>query len=106
MGRPIHVVLEPVDNARLANLCGVLDENLRQIETAYDVTIGRRGERFNVQGGPAQAQLAAQALRDFYSRSATRATAAITPPPMIAMLTSAATQRGIPLRLPVVTLRS
>ncbi|MGN4083561.1 hypothetical protein ACS0Y0_26815, partial [Burkholderia gladioli] len=26
------------DNARLANLCGPLDENLRQIEQALDVT--------------------------------------------------------------------
>ena len=36
----------PVDNQRLANLCGALDENLRQIETALDVSIARRGERF------------------------------------------------------------
>ncbi|MGN4102394.1 PhoH family protein, partial [Burkholderia gladioli] len=27
------------DNARLANLCGPLDENLRQIEQALDVTL-------------------------------------------------------------------
>ncbi|MEK6379484.1 MAG: PhoH family protein, partial [Burkholderia gladioli] len=31
------------DNARLANLCGPLDENLRQIEQALDVTLQRRG---------------------------------------------------------------
>jgi phosphate starvation-inducible PhoH-like protein len=31
------------DNARLANLCGPLDENLRQIEQALDVTLARRG---------------------------------------------------------------
>lgn len=66
MGKPTEVVLEPLDNARLANLCGALDENLRQIETAYDVTIARRGERFTVQGSGAQTQLAAKALRDFY----------------------------------------
>ncbi len=34
--------------APLANLCGALDENLRQIETALDVTIARRGERFTI----------------------------------------------------------
>ncbi|MDO8810505.1 MAG: PhoH family protein [Gallionella sp.] len=56
--------LEPVDNTRLANLCGVLDENLRQIEIALEVTIARRGEHFNVQG--AQAELARQVLQDFY----------------------------------------
>ena len=63
--RPAEVVLEPVDNARLANLCGVLDENLRQIETAYDVVIARRGERFRVAG--AAASQAGGALRHFYS---------------------------------------
>ncbi len=60
----IHFSLEPVDNARLANLCGVLDENLRQIEIALEVSIARRGEHFNVQG--TQAELARQVLQDFY----------------------------------------
>ena len=40
----VEVALTPIDNARLANLCGAIDENLRQIETAFDVTISRRGE--------------------------------------------------------------
>jgi len=57
----------PVDNARLANLCGVLDENLRQIETALDVTISRRGEVFQVYGE--RATLAARVLKDFYQRA-------------------------------------
>ena len=65
--RPLELVLEPLDNARLANLCGVLDENLRQLETAYDVEIARRGERFRVSGEPGQAQRAAAALRHFYA---------------------------------------
>jgi phosphate starvation-inducible protein PhoH and related proteins len=69
MGRPVEVVLEPLDNERLANLCGALDDNLRQIETAYDVTIARRGERFTVQGETAQTQLAAKALREFYEQA-------------------------------------
>jgi len=45
---------EPLDNARLANLCGVLDENLRQIESAFDVTIARRSGHFTLAGAPAQ----------------------------------------------------
>jgi phosphate starvation-inducible protein PhoH and related proteins len=57
----------PVDNTRLANLCGVLDENLRQIETALDVTVARRGEVFQVDG--AQARLAVRLLQDFYQRA-------------------------------------
>ena len=48
--RPLDIALEPLDNERLANLCGALDENLRQIETAYDVVLARRGERFRGSG--------------------------------------------------------
>ena len=68
--RPVELVLSPVDNQRLANLCGALDENLRQIETACDVAIARRGERFTVRGQPAQAAQAAQALQHFYAAAA------------------------------------
>jgi len=70
MAKPIDVLLLPEDNGRLANLCGVLDENLRQIETAYDVTIARRGERCRVSGDPGQARLAARALQHFYAAAA------------------------------------
>jgi phosphate starvation-inducible PhoH-like protein len=64
--KSLTVAFEPLDNARLANLCGVLDENLRQIETAYDVTIARRGEHCRIDGEAAQARLAAAALQHFY----------------------------------------
>jgi phosphate starvation-inducible PhoH-like protein len=60
----LQFALEPLDNQRLAHLCGPLDENLRQIETALEVTISRRGEHFSVQG--AQAELAREVLQDFY----------------------------------------
>ncbi|HEY6093972.1 MAG TPA: PhoH family protein [Gallionellaceae bacterium] len=63
---PLQFALEPLDNVRLANLCGAFDEHLRQIETALDVTIARRGEHFSVQGTQAQAELARQVLQDFY----------------------------------------
>jgi phosphate starvation-inducible PhoH-like protein len=62
--RPVEVTLDPVDNHRLARLCGALDTNLRQIETALDVEIARKGARFSVRGE--QAARAAQALRHFY----------------------------------------
>ncbi len=64
--KALEVTLDPLDNGRLASLCGALDENLRQIETAFDVAIARRGERFRVSGFPAQAQRAAVALQHFY----------------------------------------
>jgi phosphate starvation-inducible protein PhoH and related proteins len=56
-----------VDNQRLARLCGALDENIRQIESALDVTIARRGAKFTVKGE--QAQRAAEALEHFYDRA-------------------------------------
>ena len=65
--KPVEVKLDPVDNQRLARLCGTLDENLRQIESALDVTIARRGARFTVRGE--QASRAAQALEHFYDRA-------------------------------------
>lgn len=55
------------DNARLANLCGPLDENLRQIEQALDVTLSRRGHRIAIRGRGAK--LALTALEDFYNRA-------------------------------------
>ncbi|HXZ48396.1 MAG TPA: PhoH family protein, partial [Usitatibacter sp.] len=64
-----EVVFKPVDNARLAALCGPLDANLRQIETALDVTIARRGERFAVSGPREKSAQAAQALRRFYGEA-------------------------------------
>jgi phosphate starvation-inducible PhoH-like protein len=66
-GKAVEVKLDPVDNQRLSRLCGALDENLRQIEAALDVTIARRGGKFTVRGD--QAQRAAQALEHFYDRA-------------------------------------
>jgi len=60
------------DNARLQNLCGPLDENLRQIEQALDVTIQRRGHRMTVRG--ANASAAATALERFYNHARTALT--------------------------------
>jgi phosphate starvation-inducible PhoH-like protein len=67
--RAVEVLFSPVDNAQLAKLCGALDENLRQIETAFDVSIARRGERFTLRGEKEQTARAAEALRMFYARS-------------------------------------
>jgi len=65
--KPVEVRLDPVDNQRLARLCGALDENIRQIESALDVTIARRGGKFTVRGE--QANRAAQAIEHFYDRA-------------------------------------
>ncbi|MHB9116652.1 MAG: PhoH family protein [Burkholderiales bacterium] len=67
--RFLEVAFTPVDNTRLANLCGVLDDNLRQIEAALDVSIARRGEHFTVNGGIRKARLAVRALEGFYGQA-------------------------------------
>ena len=61
--------LEPSDNARLANLCGPLDENLRLLESRLDVRINRRGDTFRVSG--AQAANAEDLLRELFALTAT-----------------------------------
>ena len=61
--------LVPADNARLANLCGPLDENLRLLEARMDVHINRRGGTFRVTG--AQAPAAEEVLRELYELSRT-----------------------------------
>src|ERR1700687_3711210 len=70
MAKAVEVRLDPLDNRRLARLCGALDANLRQIETALDVEIARRGARFSVRGEPDRAQRAARALELFYDKAA------------------------------------
>jgi phosphate starvation-inducible PhoH-like protein len=66
---PLELSFTPVDNQRLANLCGALDENLKQIESAFDVAISRRGEQFSISGAPEPARLAAEALQRFYQKA-------------------------------------
>jgi phosphate starvation-inducible PhoH-like protein len=53
----------------LANLCGPLDANLKQIEAALDVTITHRSGAFTLSGTPAQTTRAAQALERFYANA-------------------------------------
>src|SRR5260221_14386706 len=61
------IVLTPPDNRALANLCGPLDANLRQIEAALDVAITHRAGAFTVIGENPQAQRAIEALQRFYA---------------------------------------
>ncbi len=68
--KPAEISFTPVDNHRLANLCGALDENLRQIQTALDVGITRRGEHFALTGTPDRTRIATLVLRDFYDKAA------------------------------------
>ena len=67
--KPVEVRFEPLDNQRLARLCGALDANLRQIESALDVAIARRGAHFTVRGEAGQAARAARALSGLYDKA-------------------------------------
>ena len=65
----MEITLTPEDNHRLANLCGALDENLKQIEDALEVGIARRGASFRLTGDQQNMELAAQMLENFYTRA-------------------------------------
>jgi phosphate starvation-inducible PhoH-like protein len=60
-------VLDPEDNARLANLCGPFDEHLRQIELRLGVEVNHRGNIFQVLGEEAQATAAEKVMRALYA---------------------------------------
>jgi phosphate starvation-inducible PhoH-like protein len=67
---PVIVTLEG-DNTHLANICGPLDENLRQIADGWNVTLNRRGSRVAIEGP--QAKAAAKALEWFHRRAVHKA---------------------------------
>ena len=60
------LLLEPADNERLANLCGQLDEHLRQIERRLGVEINNRGHQFRVIGEPHAVAVAVTVLEALY----------------------------------------
>ena len=57
-----HIALEPDSAARLANLCGRLDEHLRQIENHLGVKITHRGNSFKITGDEAAVNAASSTL--------------------------------------------
>lgn len=65
--QPLYFCPEPLDNKRLAHLCGPMDENLRQICAALDVTVFRRGEKFIINGS--NAARAVEILEQFYQEA-------------------------------------
>lgn len=64
-------LLEPFDNQRLANLCGQLDEHLRQIENRLGIEINNRGNRFQLIGHPQAVDAATAVLEALYRTSET-----------------------------------
>ncbi|CUR79854.1 PhoH family protein [Achromobacter xylosoxidans] len=67
---PVVVTLDG-DNTHLANLCGPLDENLRQLADGMGVKLSRRGSRVTIEGD--KAELAGRVLRRFHEQAVHRA---------------------------------
>lgn len=65
----MEITLTPEDNLKLANLCGALDENIKQIADALDLNIARRGANFKFAGEIHNMRLAVQLLENFYVRA-------------------------------------
>lgn len=64
---PLTFSLSPADNQRLALLCGQFDDNLRFIESYFDVKINNRGPVFSITGDPEHAQRAERSLQELYT---------------------------------------
>ncbi|MFV2056446.1 MAG: PhoH family protein [Thiohalomonadales bacterium] len=62
--------LAPIDNSRLANLCGQFDRHLRQIEQRLGVEINNRGYTFNVIGERDSVLSAGELLKELYVETA------------------------------------
>ncbi|MGK0442172.1 MAG: phosphate starvation-inducible PhoH-like protein [Pseudohongiellaceae bacterium] len=58
--------LEPNDSRHLANLCGQLNEHLRQIEGRLSVTIKSRGNRFQIGGEQTAVTTCTEILQQLY----------------------------------------
>lgn len=64
------LMLEPADNARLAQVCGQFDENLRLLERRMGVGINNRGNHFVLSGEQAAVDAAGTVLTQLYDLSA------------------------------------
>ena len=65
--KQIEFTLEPMDNARLATLCGRLDEHIRQIEGHMGVEIANRSNAFRIIGETQRARQVERLLKDLYA---------------------------------------
>ncbi len=63
-------IFSPPNNARLAHLCGPMDEHLRTIEVALQVKIAHRHEQFKVDGPKLKAKRGMEMLQAMYELAA------------------------------------
>lgn len=64
-----EIAFVPVDNARLANMCGALDANLKEIAQELNIKIIRKGEIFTLSGNSDTIQVGADTLSLLYESS-------------------------------------
>ena len=62
----IEITLEPADNNRLLNLCGPLNNNLKELELRFDVQINQRGNLFYLKGSKKNIFIASETLKELY----------------------------------------
>ena len=85
----------PLDNARLAHLCGPLDEHLRALEAVIPVTVTRRQGAFRIDGAKREAERALQCLEALYARATQRI-----PAETLQLALDDLRRGGAPVRLP------
>lgn len=66
----LDLVLEPEDNERLRNVCGQLDEHLRQVESRLGIEISNRGNQFRLFGETESLRAGEEVLQGLYQASA------------------------------------
>jgi phosphate starvation-inducible PhoH-like protein len=66
----LDLVLEPADNERLRNVCGQLDEHLRQVERRLGIEISNRGNSFRLLGDASAIAAGREVLQGLYRASA------------------------------------
>ena len=72
MDSPLHSVdlaLDPVDNDRLAELCGQFDQHLHQLEQRLGVEVNNRGAQFRIIGDTGSVARAARILEGLYAET-------------------------------------
>ncbi len=67
--RSAHFLLTPENNEQLNNLCGQLDEHLRQIERALAVEIAHRGHHFKITGPALAVKHAGELIQSLYANA-------------------------------------
>ncbi len=67
MTESLDIDFKPADNARLANLCGPMNEHLRQIESRLGVEISNRNHHFQLIGEAENIKIGADILKGLYS---------------------------------------